>query len=31
MINNCRDRILQGGKPEKIWGRDPVELIEILG
>ena len=31
MIKNCKERILNGGKIEDIWRRDPAELIEVLG
>jgi len=31
MINNCKKRILNGEKPDFIWNRDPISLIEVLG
>jgi dynein heavy chain len=31
MIKNCKEKILNGGKNEDVWKRDPAELIEVLG
>jgi len=31
MIKNCKEKILNGGKIEDVWKRDPAELIEVLG
>ena len=32
MIKNCKEKIIpKGSKPEDVWKRDPIEVIEVLG